>query len=95
MQPKFNHIATIKEDAMAALTIKNIPDDLYEKLKASASAHHRSINSELIHCLESVLMPKKLTAAERVSRARALRPDIPPDVVSPMDILNAIEQGRP
>jgi hypothetical protein len=40
MQPKFNHITTIKEDVMAALTIKNIPDDLYEKLKASASAHH-------------------------------------------------------
>jgi plasmid stability protein len=77
------------------LTIKNIPDDLYDKLKASAAAHHRSINSELIHCLETVLMPKKLTAAERIRRARALRPHIPPDVVSPLDIMDAIEQGRP
>ncbi|MCZ6873803.1 MAG: Arc family DNA-binding protein [bacterium] len=80
---------------MAALTIKNIPDDLYEKLKASASVHHRSINSELIHCLEIVLMPRRLTAAERVGRARALRPDIPSNVVSPTDIMDAIEQGRP
>ena len=80
---------------MAALTIKNIPDDLYEKLKASASAHRRSINSELIYCLETVLMPRKLTAAERVCRARALRPDIPPDVVSPIEIMDAIKQGRP
>lgn len=80
---------------MAALTIKNIPDDLYQKLKASASTHHRSINSELIYCLETVLMPRKLTAAERVRRARVLRPDIPPDVVSPIDIMDAIEQGRP
>jgi plasmid stability protein len=94
MQPKFNHKATVQEDAMAALTIKNIPDDLYEKLKASASAHHRSINNELIHCLETVLMPRKLTAADRVNRARALRPAIPPDVVSPIDIMDAIEQGR-
>jgi plasmid stability protein len=95
MQPKFNHKATIQEDAMAALTIKNIPDDLYKKLKASASAHHRSINGELIHCLETVLMPRKLTAADRVSRARALRPDIRPDVVTPSDIMGTIEQGRP
>ena len=80
---------------MAALTIKNIPDDLYDKLKASAAAHHRSINSELIHCLETVFMPKKLTAAERIRRARTLRPDIPPDVVSPIEIMEAIKQGRP
>jgi hypothetical protein len=33
MQPKFNHITTIEEDAMAALTIKNIPDDPSEDLR--------------------------------------------------------------
>jgi plasmid stability protein len=32
---------------MPALTVKNIPDDLYDHLKVSAKAHHRSINSEL------------------------------------------------
>ena len=79
---------------MPALTIKNIPDDLYEKLKASATAHHRSINSELIHCLETLLMPKKITAAERIMRARALRPNISPDTVSTNEIMEAIEQGR-
>ena len=80
---------------MAALTIENIPDDLYEKLKICASAHHRSINSELIHCLEAVLAPRKLTTAERVGRARALRPDLPPEIVSTIEIMDAIEHGRP
>lgn len=37
---------------MANVTVKNIPDDLYEQLKQAAEAHHRSVNSELIHCLE-------------------------------------------
>ena len=40
-------------------------------------------------------MPRQLTAAERISRARALRPDIPPDMASPIDIMDAIEQGQP
>lgn len=30
------------------LSIKNIPEDLYEDLKKSAKRHHRSINSEVI-----------------------------------------------
>jgi len=44
---------------MATVTLKNIPDELYERLKATAQAHRRSINSELIHCLETVLKPSK------------------------------------
>lgn len=42
----------IYEDcAMASLTIKNIPDKLYQQLKHAANTHHRSINSELIVCI--------------------------------------------
>ncbi|HIG07732.1 MAG TPA: DNA-binding protein, partial [Methylococcaceae bacterium] len=29
---------------MPALTIKNVPDDLYKELKHVAEQHHRSIN---------------------------------------------------
>jgi plasmid stability protein len=55
------------------LTLKNIPDDVYKRLKASAESHRRSLNSEAIVCLESVLMPGRLNPAERLARARALR----------------------
>jgi plasmid stability protein len=37
---------------MVAITIKNIPNELYESLKNAANAHHRSINNEIIACLE-------------------------------------------
>ena len=80
---------------MASITIKNIPDDLYQRLKAAAQAHHRSINGELIHCLEVVLKPRPLTPEARLERLRRLRPDIPPSAVSPEDIQQAIDEGRP
>ena len=40
---------------MATLTIKNIPDEVYEQLKQRAARHRRSVNSEVIVCLEQVL----------------------------------------
>ena len=58
---------------MATVTFKNIPDDLYEQLKQAASAHHRSVNSELIHCLEKTYKPTRLSAAELAKRAGELR----------------------
>lgn len=52
------------------LTLKNIPDEVYERLKASAAAHRRSLNSEAIVCLESVLVPGRVAVSERLARAR-------------------------
>ncbi len=36
---------------MPTLNIKNVPDDLYERLKERAEVHRRSINKEAILCL--------------------------------------------
>jgi len=55
------------------LTLKNIPDNVYKRLKASAETHRRSLNREAIVCLESVLLPGRISPAERIARARALR----------------------
>jgi len=55
------------------LTLKNIPDEVYQRLKASAEQHRRSLNSEAIVCLESVLLPGRIDPGERLARARALR----------------------
>lgn len=80
---------------MASITIKNIPADLYEKLRTTASLHRRSINSEMINCLESVLMPKKLSINERLQRAKWIRSRIDIDTVDPHEIARAIAEGRP
>jgi plasmid stability protein len=59
------------------LTLKNVPDEVYERLKASAEMHRRSLNSEAIVCLESVLVPGRVPVGERLARARALRAALP------------------
>lgn len=58
---------------MPALALKNIPQALYERLKAAAEAHHRSLNGEAISCLEQVLKPERVSVQERIDRARRLR----------------------
>lgn len=80
---------------MATITLKNIPDDLYERLRRRAEVHRRSINSETIYCLEQVLQPRRLTAEDRLERIRRLRPSLDPLAVAHEDILAAIDDGRP
>ena len=55
------------------ITLKNIPEDVYDRLKWSAEIHHRSINSEAIVCLESVLVPARVKPSDRLARVRVLR----------------------
>lgn len=76
------------------LTLKNIPDDVYDRLKASAQAHRRSMNSEAIVCLESVLMPTKLPPTERLARARALRSALPRGKFKARDVDAMKREGR-
>jgi len=80
---------------VATVTFKNIPEELYEKLKDAAAAHHRSINSELINCLESVLEPKRIDPIERLSRLRNVRVSAGESALSLDDLQDAIEEGRP
>lgn len=76
------------------LTLKNIPDAVYERLKASAELHRRSMNSEAIVCLEAVLMPTRVAPAERLARARELRAALKPTQLLASDIDALKREGR-
>lgn len=76
------------------LTLENIPDELYRRLKASAEMHRRSLNSEAIVCLESVLLPGRVDPGERLARARALRASLPRTGFMPRDIDAMKREGR-
>jgi plasmid stability protein len=80
---------------MPALTIKNIPADLYNELKHVAEQHHRSINSEVIVCLKNNLFPKKVSSEDRLANIQALRSQIKPNIITTQDIEEAINEGRP
>ncbi len=58
---------------MPTITVKNIPPDLYERLKEAASANRRSINSEIIVCIDQTLRSQKISVTEALRRARRLR----------------------
>ena len=77
------------------LTLKNIPEDVYRRLKLSAETHRRSLNSEAIVCLETVLAPNRLPPTERLARARALRGQLEQADFKARDIDTAKRQGRP
>lgn len=77
----------------STLTLKNIPDSIYTSLREAADAHHRSMNSEVIACLEKVLMPVRITAAERMARVRQLRSGLDGKVFDPAEIA-ATTAGR-
>ncbi|MEX0976801.1 MAG: Arc family DNA-binding protein [Woeseia sp.] len=77
------------------LTLKNIPDEVYERLKLSAGMHRRSLNSEAIVCLEAVLIPTRIEPGERVARARKLRAGLTASKFRPRDIDASKRHGRP
>jgi plasmid stability protein len=76
------------------LTLKNIPDAVYDRLKASAELHRRSMNSEAIVCLEAVLVPTRVAPAERLARARELRATLKPARFLARDIDALKREGR-
>ncbi len=76
------------------LTLKNIPDEVYERLKACAETNRRSLNSEAIVCLESVLLPGRVPVSERLARARALRTALPKAKFRAKDIDTYKREGR-
>jgi antitoxin FitA len=66
----------VKPALTTTLTIRNLPTHIYESLKQSAEIHRRSMNSEVIICLETVLASTQVTTAEKLARARAVRATI-------------------
>ena len=77
------------------LTLKNIPDDVYQRLKVSAETHRRSLNSEALVCLEAVLLPGRIRPGERIARARAMRAPLPKGTLKARDIDAIKREGRP
>ncbi|GAB6058877.1 FitA-like ribbon-helix-helix domain-containing protein [Desulfonatronum parangueonense] len=79
----------------ATLTLKNIPDEVYMRLRAAAAANRRSLNSEAIVCLEAALLPGKVKPGERLARARELRAELKAGEFPASDTETFKRQDRP
>ena len=60
-------------EAVATITLKGIPDDLYERIKQRAALNRRSINSEILVCLEHSVKAKPVDPDSFLARVDALR----------------------
>ena len=76
------------------VTLKNVPDEIYDRLKAAAKAHHRSINGEAIACLERAVVPKRPSVEEHIEFARKLRERLPGGGFSSEEIVQSIRNDR-
>jgi plasmid stability protein len=80
---------------MPTITVKNIPADLYERLKESARAHRRSINSEIIVCIERAVGTHKIDVEAEIARARELREMTGDYFLTDDDLKRFKSEGRP
>ena len=58
---------------MKSLTIKNVPPTLLRRLRQRAAANRRSLNLEVIACLESTVAATRTNPESLLARARAVR----------------------
>jgi len=80
---------------MPSITIRNIPEALYERLNALAKANDRSIDIELIACLEKGLVRTVSAGDQRIENARKIREEIGVRCFDAESIDNAKRTGRP
>lgn len=76
------------------ITIRDIPDDVYDKLKKQAELHHRSINSEVIVYLKKIVQSSRRDPDQVISRAKKLKQKAKGSI-SLKEIQEAIDKGRP
>ena len=58
-------------------------------------AHRRSLNSEVIVCLESIFLPQKISMDERLARARQIRQTLADVTFTAQDIAQFRGENRP
>jgi plasmid stability protein len=58
---------------MATVTIKDLPERLHRRLKSRAAAHGRSLNREIIACLEAAAGATRIDPEALLARAESLR----------------------
>ena len=76
------------------LSLKGVPDEVYERLKASATVNHRSLNGEIIARLEAQVLPRRPTAQDHLAAIRATRDRLATTVFDHADFDSYKREGR-
>jgi len=65
---------------MPGITLKNIPDSLYQRLVDTARHHHRSLTKEILFALEQHVQQPSHDKTELLQRIRSVRDRYPPTI---------------
>ncbi len=79
---------------MATITLKNIPDELHEALKKRAGLQRRSLNNEIIACLEASLRSTPIDLDSFLYKIRFLRKEVSGRLTN-SDLKSFKDEGRP
>lgn len=80
---------------MPTLTIKGIPEALYDRLKRRAALHRRSLNSEVIVCLEQATNLPAVDPDTWLVEAEQLRNRLALSPLTELRLRQAKAAGRP
>jgi len=62
---------------MPTLTVREIPERVYERLRGRAGLHRRSMSAEIVTLLEETLFPQPLDADTLITEAEAVHGRFP------------------
>jgi plasmid stability protein len=69
-------------------SIKNVPDEIAEKIKRRAAKHHRSLQGELMSIIETAATNEPMTPSELLAVIRSL------DLNTPAESRNMVRDDR-
>jgi antitoxin FitA len=81
-------------NCMATLTIRNVPTEVYEALSERAKRRHRSLNSEAIFQLESILGKREIDVEDDLEEIRRFREKMKHVYVTENEINREKNRGR-
>ena len=73
MQPTVVSLSRIREITMSILHVRNIPDDLYQRIQRRAEAQGRSITAEVVSLLERAIEDADTDQAQVLAGIRRRR----------------------
>jgi plasmid stability protein len=79
---------------MAQVVIRNIDDDVVERLKARAAAEKKSLEQKLRDVLIKAAKPSHAEVIEELRRIRELSPPLPPGAPLAEDLIREDRDNR-
>ncbi|MCC6301019.1 MAG: Arc family DNA-binding protein [Anaerolineales bacterium] len=79
---------------MVTLTIKNVPEIVYDRIKEQAKLNHRSINGEILSILEQAISLPPIDVQKTLEQARKIRELTANYKITAREIDKMINEGR-